>query len=587
MRVQTIESNYILEYYDEIKKGNIIAGNEMKTLLRKLIREMKSEEYRMDFREADIRIDFIEHNCKLTKAEFYGQPFILELWEKAFITAVYGFQMYRIVTLDDDRKEVYGWVRRFTEVLLLLARKNGKSELQAALAFADLILAGRGMDICVGSNDDEQSKILFMAVSSMREQADPKQRIVSETQKIIRCKNKNTIFRMSEKMRNIEGRLLARGYIDEVCMMNRDAKIARAIIQSTSVLNDPLITYITSEGMIIDGYLDYLTDRGRKILREETDGDKRFLPWFYTQDETEAELFKALDDPDGWRIYEKSNPNLGKIKKISYLIDEMEKAKEDRAHKIWVLNKDFTMKQSTSVSFLDYDNYAYKQEKWTLEDFRGCVAIYGVDLAETTDLNAITMLLIRLKENGELDDTFYVHNMFFIPSEKLKTHDDNFDYEANKKYFRVFDGIALNTEVVADYMYEMYQTYGIIPAYCGYDMKFDMQFRKKMEYYGFEHEVILQNSAVLNNAIRHTEKLFLHKKVNYNNNPVMQWNISNAALQVDSKGMALLVKANNDRRNRIDGIVSFVIAIETYNRHRAEFQQYAKRIALNKQEVKA
>ena len=573
---QSIEDNYIKRYYAEIKSGKILAGHDMKTLLKMLIEDMESGEYQMDFKAADIRIDFIESCCKLTKAEFYGKPFILELWEKAFITAIYSFQMYLITGIDDTGKELYGWVRRFTEALLLIARKNGKTEVMASMAIADLVLAGQGMDICCGSNDDEQSKILFTAVGSMKEQMDPHENYISQTQKIIRCTNKNTLFRMSEKMRNIEGRLLARAYIDEACMMSAEAKIARAAIQSTSVLNDPLIIYLTSEGFIDEGFLDSLTSRGQKILKKENDDDKRFLPWMYTGDETESQIFSALDTPGGWRIFQKTNPNIGNIKKISYLQQELEKAKEDRAHRIWVMNKDFSMKQSSATAFLDLEHYGYKQETWSLEDFRDCIAIGGIDMAETTDLNALSLIFLKRDEAGQIGKTFYVHNQFFIPLIKLEKSDDNFNYQDYPDSVRVVDGLDIDTKIIADYLFELYQQYGIIPMITGYDLKFANNFKTAMDGYGFKHEVILQTPDIMNNPIRYAEQLFRHQYINYNNNPVMRFCIGNSSLHLDNKGKALIVKKNNDRRNRIDGLVSFIIALEAYNRNREEYHQYVR-----------
>lgn len=565
-------NTWLEKYREEIRTGKIMAGRELIDLLDKLLEEAQSGEYTYNTEQADIRIDFIEHCCFLTKAEYYGTPFKLELWEKAFITAAYSFYMEMVVTVDDNDNPVYGLVRRFTEILLLIARKNGKTELMAALALAELVCGGNAMDICVGSNDDEQSKILFTAVGAMKEQADPKESFLQMTQKVIRTKNKSTLFRMSDKMRNLEGRLLPRAFIDEACMMLEDAKLARAVVQSTSVLNDAMVFYLTSEGMIVDGFLDGLTKRGRRFIEGKSE-EKRFLPWMYTQDETEAEIFAAAaQEPMDWKVFQKSNPNIGKIKKLSYVAQELEKAKTDRAHRIWVMNKDFTYKQTTASSWLEYDLYTYEQESWSLEDFKDCVCIGGVDMAEAIDLNALTLLFMR-RRDGELDPTLYLHHHFWIPETKAKTNDDKFDYQAaaDAGELTIVPGDIVDTSIIADYLYSLQEQYGVIPMVTGYDLKYAVSFKQAMDGYGYPHETILQAPMVLNNAIRYMEQLFRNKRINYNMHPVQKWNLGNASLLVNSQNQALIVKKDNDRRNRIDGPVSTAICLETYMRNKTEF----------------
>lgn len=570
-------NTYLQDYYAAIKSGKIIAGRSIIDLLEILLEDMESDEYIFNTEQADIRISFIESCCKLTKADFYGKPFRLELWQKAFITAVYSYYTYIVVSIDENDNEIYGWVRRFTECLILIARKNGKTELMAALALAELVLSGQGIDICCGSNDDEQSKILFNAVGEMKVQADPHEKFIKQTQKNIKCTNRSTLFRMSSKMRNLEGRLLPKSFLDECCMAAKDDPMAKAVIQSTSVLNDALVYYLTSEGMIIDGFLDSLTSRGHKILKREDDDDKRFLPWMYLQDETETQIFDAMNQPNGWRLWQKSNPNLGKIKKISYMENELKKAQNDRIHRIWVMNKDFSIKQSSAAAFLEREMYEYETESWSLEDFRDCVCICGVDMAEIYDLNAASFLFLRRdKETGEIGKEFYIHTKYFIPSAKLEKSNDAFDYKAYPDEVRICDGVDVDTKIIADYCFELFTMYGIIPLITGYDLKFAHNYRSAMEAYGFPLEIILQNAETLNNAIRYTEQLFRYHRVNYQQNAVTKWCISNATLLLDSKGKALLTKINNDKRRRIDGIVSITIAIEAYNRHREEFHALVK-----------
>lgn len=125
-----LNSNGFLEqYYREIDDGKIIAGQELKMELRRLIADFDDDRYIYDCRDADFRIDFMENCVKLTKSPFYGQPMKLMLWQKAFISALYGFKMADMTyvvnsgTVNEYRKQI----DRFVRTLLLIARKNCKA----------------------------------------------------------------------------------------------------------------------------------------------------------------------------------------------------------------------------------------------------------------------------------------------------------------------------------------------------------------------------------------------------------------------------------------------------------------------------
>ena len=71
--------NYLLEYYEEIKSGRILAGEELKNVLKGLIKDLDNPKYVYDLSDGNLRIEFIEKFCKHTKSPFNGQPFILEI----------------------------------------------------------------------------------------------------------------------------------------------------------------------------------------------------------------------------------------------------------------------------------------------------------------------------------------------------------------------------------------------------------------------------------------------------------------------------------------------------------------------------
>ena len=149
-----IRKTYFEQYKEEIAKGKIIIGNELRMLLDNLTADLENDKYEYNTEDAHEIIEFIEGFCKHTQDPFSGQPFIMMLWEKAFVEVVYSFKIRK--TGRD----------RFKKIILLIARKNGKSTLCAALAFAELML-GKGKSIITASNNDDQAKIIFEEVSNM------------------------------------------------------------------------------------------------------------------------------------------------------------------------------------------------------------------------------------------------------------------------------------------------------------------------------------------------------------------------------------------------------------------------------------
>ena len=203
---------------------------------------------------------------------------------------------------------------RFKKVILLIARKNTKSETCSALALTELILGKPGADIVLSSNDDTQADILYQATDTMRSMIDPKNSDTWRNQKGIKCLvNGNKIFKLSDRTRNKEGRNIDFSVLDEVHEM-RDNVILKSIEQSQSLKENPKLIIITTEGFVNDGVLDSLLEDCRRIINGEDDGiaAERMLPWLYTQD-SENEIWQNE------KSWQKSNPTLGIVKKWDYL----------------------------------------------------------------------------------------------------------------------------------------------------------------------------------------------------------------------------------------------------------------------------
>lgn len=462
--------------------------------------------------------------------------------------------------------------------LFLCGQRNTvthNSETSSALALTELILGAPGSDIVCSSNDDAQANILYDAINLMRQQVDPRD---LDTKRNIRCilnkVNNTKIFKLSDKTKNKEGRNIDFSVIDEVHEM-KDSVIVKSIEQSMSVKDNPKLILITTEGLV-EGFLDAELKRARAIIRGEVDDDAadRYLPWLYTQD-SELEVWEGNRDN---RLWMKSNPMVGAIKKWSYLEEQVALAKSSKADRIFVLSKDFNIKQNAAESWLNTEDFSY-EATYNIEDFASCVCIGGVDLAETTDLCAVKVMMMKKD-----DPVKYILSHYFIPESKLEDSDDKMAgarYEdwAKAGYLTITEGNDVDLSVIGDWFYKtLYKEYDIRLWKCGYDQRFSRDWINQMEKYGWaktggdDSDLIMinQNAVTLNNAIRLAEADFKHQLINYNNNPMDRWNFANAGLKVDNTGQALIVKM--ERGKRIDGAVALAILYETYRRVRSDFK---------------
>lgn len=560
-----VKSNgYLEEYYSKCRSGEILIGQELRQELDNLIGGMNDPRYIYDTTNADTRIEFMQGCVRLTKSPYYNKPMTLMLWQKAFISAVYGFKM------------ADSGFDRFKKIILLIARKNTKSETTSALGLAELIVGNSGADIVCSSNDDNQASITYDAIDTMRQLIDPDSLDTKRNQRFIMNKaNGSKIFKLSDRTRNKEGRNIDFAIIDETHEMKENV-IGKSIEQSQSLKDNPKFINITTEGFVVDGYLDDELRKARAVIWKEDNGvaAERLLPWLYTQD-SEQEVWQ---NPASWV---KSNPTLGIVKKWDYLHEQIDLARKSKADRIFVLAKDFNIKQNAAESWLNLEDYDYKAV-YDIEDMRGAICLGAVDLSETTDLTCAKVLMMKPNDN-----TKYIYTRYFIPESKLEDSDDRnegakYREWAEQGLITITDGNDIDLAAVADWFYSLYTEYNIRLWRCGYDQRFAKDWLARMNFYGWAKTggddsdliMIQQNAQTLSGAIKLCEADFKHHLINYNDNPVDKWCLGNACLKVDNLSQCLIVKSKPSRR--IDGAVCLAILYEMYRRYRTDFKTMIK-----------
>lgn len=549
-----------LEEYDYLIRGNhIVTGYWIKKEIQNLIEDLQDNRFIYDTTEAHKRIKFMQTLCLQSKHPYFNKPVELMPWQLAFFEVLYGFKM-------NDTG-----LRRFVEALLEIARKNGKSTTLAADGNTDLFIGAGGSEICCASNDDRQSRLIWREIAGMKTRLDPKNAITSKNLIEIRNDRKNIIVsRMSTKTQNKDGGNYTKFYQDEshdVDEENGNCELAEAGWRSMSTKDDPLFINCTTQGFSRDGcYLDKKIARAKQIIEGEVD-DIHFLPFLFEQD-SEQEIWI---DESSW---EKSNPSLRYgVKKIAKLRRDVEIARTDKEARLHLLCKDFNIKQNSAQAWLRAEDFTYPQEVKSLEDFRNCSCLAALDCSQTTDLTNIKLLF--MKPN---DQTKYVFSHYFIPESKLTDSADKsagarYEEWAQKGYITICNGQIIDLTQVTEYIVELKRKYGITVFKCGYDKAYAREFEKSIDDVSeYIREPI--NQKVMSTPMKWVEKDFEKHIINYGNNPVDEWCLSNACCYIDGHENYSCKKSSASKR--IDGAVVFIILYATLMKFNSEFQRLIK-----------
>lgn len=567
--------SWIKDYYDAIRKGEIIVGSLVKLQLEKLIDEMEDKDIVFDTRDSDKRIKFIESECRHVQAPFSGKPFILILWQKAILEAFYSFKVY------SDESDKY--VRKYNRLLLMVGRKNGKSPFISAWSLAEWFCGEAGTNILYASNDYEQAGILFNGANDMRDISPKMSKCTHKNQMGMffgnkrrqhakgkfSYQNKGTIKKLSAHTTAKEGKNIKVACVDEVHEM-KDNTLVMPIRQALSTQDEPIYIEITTEGFTDGGYLDEEMNEARAVVTGEKD-DEHWLIFLYQQD-SESEIWQNK------KSWYKSNPSLGTVKKWHFLKDMEEEAKTNPSTKAFVLAKDFNVKQNSSSAWLDMatiDN----PETFDIESLKGQYYIGGMDFAETTDLcNAKAMFVNPLTQEKK------TLTMYFIPEVKADALKDESTSALNpeKKDYREWEkkglvtickGSEVDAKDVAAWFESLYTNYNMKPFVIGYDNWHSKDFKNEIASF-FGDDVldrVPMDFKTLSNPMSMLQSDLKRKVLNYNNNEIDRWCLSNTSIKLNNIGQTMPVKKYGQSKNRIDGCLGFIIAYASYFAYKGEY----------------
>lgn len=549
--------NYVIEYFEKIKAGEYVVSNRVYKQYEKLVNDIyNSDKYIFDEERALRAIKFIETFCKHSKGEWAGKPVILELFQKAYISALFGF-------IDKETN-----LRRYKESMFYVARKNGKSTMLSGIAAYMMIADNEaGAEIYSCATKKDQAKLVFDETLNMINQSPYLSKHIKKRKSDLYFPLTMSKFQPLGKNSDTLDGLNAHCVIIDELHGVKDRNLYEVMQQSQSARRQPLLIMITTAGTVRECIFDDIYEYSCNIV-DGTFEDDTFLPIIYELDKKEEWL-----DENCWS---KANPSLGAIKKLDDLKRKVEKAKNSPKDLSGVLTKDFNIRNTLSNAWLNFDDIN-NTETFNIEDFKNFYAIGGADLSITTDLTCATLLFINKeveKETGKEIEKRYIHQMYWLPSEnfneRVKIEKIPYDKWLERGLIRLCNGNSINYSDITAWFIEMINNYGITPLWIYYDNYSAKYWVEEMKAHGFKMERCIQGAKTLSLPMQQLGADLKAKKINYNNNPILKWCLTNTGVYEDRNGNIVPIK-NQSAKQRIDGVASMLDAYVGLYEHYEEF----------------
>lgn len=553
---------YIEEYYKWIEKNPNKVCKKVKTIYQRLVMDLKKPKtvsffnkatgenethtYIFDERKSLRCIHFIEKYCRQSKGIWNGKPLKLELFQKAFLQALFGF-------VDKDTG-----LRKYKKAVLFVARKNGKSVLDSGIALYMLTKDGEGgAEIYSVATKKEQAKIVWEESKKMVKKS-------PALAKRIRCliggiyydDNDSSFRALSSDSNSLDGLNAHLVIADEVHAW-KDKNLLDVTYDSMGARTQPIYLETSTMGTVRENVFDIEYNYDSQVI-DGTIEDETLLPVIY-----------ELDNENEWTDEEcwfKANPSLGRIKSIKNLREKVQRAKNNPIELVNLLCKDFNVRQNSLNSWLTFDDL--NNEK-VYKEWKDSYCIGGCDLSSTTDLTSATIL-------GVVKGEIRVKQMYWIPTNLLekKVIEDKIPYDKwlAAGLVRLSGTSKIDYHDVTLWFLEQVQEFDLRPLWVGYDSWNAQFWCDEMIENGFDMVEIRQGYKTESAPLKQMKADLMDKKINYNNNPILKWNLSNVVVKVDDNENIMLSKEK--ARQRIDGAASLMDAYVLYVNKQQEFLNY-------------
>lgn len=548
----------ISEYFDGIKLRKYVAGRWIRLVYQYIIDGLKEERFFFDEAKANDAISWIETHCFHTEGPLAPGNIRLELWQKAFLSCIYG-------VVDADGR------RQFREILLVVGRKNGKTKLASSIGDYEFRNSEYGSRVfCIAPkleqadlvyNDIWQMVTLDPEYISLKEyvkETDARGRLVRDDSELPRHRQtdlslpatNSTVKKIAFSAKKSDGFNPSLCICDEIASWEGDAGLKQYEVMKSGMGARPegILLSCTTSGYINDSIYDEMLRRATRFLLGDSK-ESKLLPFLY-----------MVDDINKWNDItelKKSNPNLGTSVSADYMLEEIAVAEGSLSKKAEFITKYCNLKQTSSLAWLGANVIeATTGDALNLDDFRGCYCVGGIDLSRTTDLTAACVVI---EKGGE----FYVIARFWLPSERIEDlmAVDGVPYNiyVQRGFLHPSGANIVEYSDVFNWFRELVEKYEIYPLKVGYDRYSATYLVQQMSAYGFHMDDVFQGFN-LHPVIQELEGMLKDGRVHIGDNDLLKIHLFNSALKVSTeKGRSKLVKIKPTAH--IDGTAALLDAL--------------------------
>lgn len=554
--MHNVYANYIVEYHDKIERGQIIAGKWIKKIYKILVDGIKSGDWDFDAKKANKAIQFIENFCHHSKGR--NDLFKLELWQKAIVSAIFGI-------LDKKTHR-----RQFREIFLLVGRKNGKSLFAAAImAYVAYIDGEYGSELYCLAPKLDQADIVYDSFYKITQAEEELAEVTKKRRSDIYIEELNTtIKKIAFNAKKADGFNPTMTTNDEMEAWPGDQGLKQyeVMVSGTGARTEPITLSTSTAGYVNDGIFDELMKRSTAFLKGSSK-ERRLLPFLY-----------MIDDLEKWNTKEelaKANPNLGVSVQWEFFEEQIAIALQSLSKKAEFMTKYCNIKQNSSIAWLDYETVAKAAgQPYTLDDFRGCYCVAGIDLSRTTDLTAVSLVI-------EKDGKNHIITQFFMPQERYKTaiDEEGVPYNIFKEqgYLTISGEHQVNYKDVFAWFARLIKEYKIRPLKVGYDRYCAGYLVEEMKEAGFHMDDVYQGTN-LTPVLNTFEGDLKDGMYLIGENNLLKSHLLNVAVQIQTDD-SRMKPVKIEKRAHIDGAVSIFDALAVKMKYHKEIGRQLQNVA--------
>ena len=507
-----------------------------------------------DQKKADRAVRFIEQ-LKHTKGKWAGKPFWLFPWQEQVIRDIFG--------IVDERGK-----RQFRTAYVEIGKKNGKSELAAAVALYLLYADGEpSAEVYGAAADRQQASIVFDVARQMVDMTPAllkRSKIMGATKRIVNYSNAGFYQVLSAEVGTKHGLNVSGLVLDEVHAQPNRQLYDVLTKGSGDAREQPLYFLITTAGTDRESICYELHQKAKDIL----DG-RKIDPTFYP-------VVYGLADDDDWtdeRNWYKANPSLGQTIQIERVRDMFREALDNPAEENVFKQLRLNLWVSSLTRFIPEHIYDLGNTPIDMESLKGRECYGGLDLSSTGDITAFVLMFPPRNE----EEKYIMLPFFWIPEDtipiRVRRASVPYDIWRQQGYLNATEGNVIHYGFIEKFIEKLGEQYHILEI--AFDRWGATQMVQDLEGMGFTVVPFGQGYKDMSPPTKEFYKLLMEGRIIHGGNPVMRWMAGNVVVDRDPAENIKPTKAKSPEK--IDGIVAAIMALDRCIRHEEQSSVYDER----------